>query len=131
MNPKFSNNQNLNEPKAKKFATKKIKSLPNPKIITMQMEPQTSGQKSYSAQRPKTVCSMNEDLENKESVIESTSFTNQNEIQQQTNNNFTLSENFIQNEEIIENFLMTDLFTSFNTEEMLDLSKLDLFKEFL
>jgi hypothetical protein len=129
MDPKFSNDQNLNEPKAKKFATKKLKSLPNPKITTMQMEPQTSGQKSYSAQSPKTVCLMNEDLKNKESVIESTSFTNQNEIQQ-TNNNFTLSENIIQNEEIIDNFLITDLFNSFNTEEMLDLSKLDLFKEF-
>ncbi len=39
------------------------------------MEPQTSGQESYSAQRPKIVCLMNYDLENIESVIESTSFT--------------------------------------------------------
>jgi hypothetical protein len=132
MDPKFLNNQNLNEPKAKKFVNKKLKSLPNPKIATMQMEPQTSGQESYSAQRPKTACQMNEDLENKESVIENTSLANQNEIQTQTNNNFTISENVIQNEEIIDNFFtMTDLFTSFNTEEMLDLSKFDLFKDFL
>jgi hypothetical protein len=56
---------------------------------------------------------MNEDLKNKELDIASPSFNNQNEIHQ-TNNNFTLFENVFQNEQMIENFLMTNLFTYFN-----------------
>jgi hypothetical protein len=57
-----------------------------------------------------------------------TSFTNPNEIQQ-INNNFTVSENVVSNEQILDNFWMSDLFSSFNSEEMIDLSKFDIFKK--
>jgi hypothetical protein len=59
-----------------------------------------------------------------------TSFTNPNEIQQ-TNSNFAVSENVVSNEQMLENSWMSDLFSSFNSEEMIDLSKFDLFQELL
>ncbi len=133
----FTDDHNIDEPKVKQMSVKKSKSLISKgkklqresKISLKGRNSQNKGRISFSDQKSKTKSLINEVSKTLEQPFQ-TSFTNPNEIQQ-TNSNFAVSENVVSNEQMLENSWMSDLFSSFNSEEMIDLSKIDLFQELL
>ncbi len=117
----FTDDHNIDEPKVKQIAVKKSK-LQISKGKRPQRESKTSLKRrnsqsqdriSFSDKKSKAESLINEVSKTLERPFQ-TSFNN--EIQQ-INNNFAVSEN-VSNEQMLDNSWMSDLFYSFNSEEI-------------